>query len=299
MRVRSVYACLALLGAVGGAPSARAAGAALPPIVEPGSEHHVGKIIFVELVTPDLAASKSFYAGLFGWSFEEVQTGGTVYAQARLAGRPVAGLVYRKAEQGRQLRSAWLTFMAVRDVDAATAVAVQHGGKLLLAPASVPDRGRQAVLADPQGAVFAMLASSSGDPPDELVAPGGWIWSALLTRDADADAAFYQNVFDYEVFDLGEAEGAQHLLLSSDEYARATANSLVKDQAGAHPHWLNFVRVDDAPASVAKAVAMGARVVVEPRLDRHGGRVAVLTDPQGAPFGVMEWSNDESRQVTP
>ena len=50
--------------------------------------------------------------------------------------------------------------------------------------------------------MFAVLASTSGDPPDVLAAPGEWIWSSLITSDADADAAFYQALFDYEVFDL-------------------------------------------------------------------------------------------------
>jgi len=68
----------------------------LPAIVEPASqEHHVGKIIFVELVTPDLAAAKQFYAGLFGWTFRDIQAGGTKYAEALLDGRPVAGLIQK------------------------------------------------------------------------------------------------------------------------------------------------------------------------------------------------------------
>ena len=60
----------------------------LPAIVEPASqEHHVGKLIFVELVTPDLAVAKKFYAGLFGWTFRDIQAGGTAYAEAFLGRR--------------------------------------------------------------------------------------------------------------------------------------------------------------------------------------------------------------------
>src|ERR1039457_4497712 len=69
----------------------------LPAIVEPASqEHHVGKVIFVELVTPDLAAAKQFYAGLFGWSFSDSRPGTTGFAEASLDGRPVAALVQKK-----------------------------------------------------------------------------------------------------------------------------------------------------------------------------------------------------------
>jgi predicted enzyme related to lactoylglutathione lyase len=192
-----------------------------------------------------------------------------------------------------------LTFVAARDADATTQAALQHGAKLLFAPHSIPDRGREAVLADPQGAVFAVLASSSGDPPDVLAAPGEWIWSALITSDPDTDAAFYQTLFNYEVFELPSDDSAQHLMLASDDYARASANPLPANLPNAHPHWLNFVRVEDTAKMTAKIAALGGRVLVEPRLDRHGGKVALVADPQGAPFGLMEWPDTETKATPP
>jgi predicted enzyme related to lactoylglutathione lyase len=271
----------------------------VPALVEPASqEHHVGKVIFVELVTPDLAAAKQFYAGMFGWTFRDIQAGGTEYAEASLDGRPVAGLVHKEIPAGEHRQPAWLSFIAVRDVDATAKIAVEKGAKVLREPHSVPDRGREAVLADPQGAVFAVLASSSGDPPDVLAAPGEWIWSSLIAGDPDTDAAFYQALFDYEVFDLSSDAGAQHLLLASGDYARASANSLPANRPNSHSHWLNYVRVDDTDKMTAKAVALGGRVVVEPRIDRHGGKLAVVADPQGAPFGLIEWPDTESKEVS-
>jgi hypothetical protein len=270
----------------------------LPAIVEPASqEHHVGKIIFVELITPNLAAAKKFYAGLFGWTFRDIQAGGTEYAEAFLDGRPVAGLIHRNLPAGEQRQPAWLTFFAVRDVDAAKKVAMQNAAKVLFEPHSIPDRGREAVLSDPKGAVFAVLASSSGDPPDVLAAPGEWIWSSLITSDPGTDAAFYQKLFDYEVFELPASASAQHLLLACDNYARASVNTLPANKPNSHPHWINYVRVEDAVKMAAKVVALGGRVVVEPRIDRQGGRVAVVADPLGAHFGLLEWLETESKEA--
>src|SRR5208283_3109550 len=96
---------------------------------------------------------------------------------------------------------AWLTYISTRDVDVATKIAVERGAKVLFEPHTLPDRGREAVFADPQGAIFAALASSSGDPPEVLAAPGDWIWSSLITSDPKADAPFYQALFSYDVFD--------------------------------------------------------------------------------------------------
>jgi uncharacterized protein len=66
----------AIILGIMGAVSSVAAPLQLPALVEPASpEHHAGKIVFVELVTPDLAAAKQFYAGLFGWTFRDIQAG--------------------------------------------------------------------------------------------------------------------------------------------------------------------------------------------------------------------------------
>jgi len=291
----------ALLGIVAAMP-VMAVPLYLPTLVEPASqEQHVGKVIFVELVTPDLAAAKQFYAGLFGWTFRDIQTGGEgiTYAEASLDGHVVAGLVHKAIPTGEHRQPAWLTFIAVRDVDAAQQIALQQGAKVLFEPHSIPDRGREAVFADPQGAVFAVLASTSGDPPDVLAAPGEWIWSSLITSDPDAGAAFYQALFDYEVFGLPADGGSGHLLLATDNYARASVNSLPASKPTMHPHWLNYIRVEDAVKTTAKLVALGGRVLVEPRVDRQGGKVAVVADPLGAPFGLLEWPESESKQVTP
>lgn len=287
----------ALLGVAGAVPAA-ASPLELPAIVEPASqEHHIGKVIFVELVTPDLAAAKQFYAGLFGWTFRDIQAGGTEYAEASLDGQPVAGLLHKEVPAGEHRQPAWLTFIAVRDVDAAKTIALQHGAKVLFEPHGIPHRGREAVFADPQGAVFAVLASSSGDPPDVLAESGQWIWSSLRTSDPDTAAAFYQTLFDYEVFELPSDDGTQHLLLASDNYARASVNALPANRPNAYPHWLNYVRVEDAVKMTTKVAALGGRVLVEPRVDRQGGKVAVVADPLGAPFGLLEWPDTESKQV--
>jgi uncharacterized protein len=270
----------------------------LPNVVEPATqEHHVGKVIFVELITPDLAIAKRFYGGLLGWTFRDVNVGPRAYAEALLGDQPVGGLFQKTVSAGEHRAPAWLTYFAVQDVDAATQTAVQHGAKILFAPHSFPNRGRQAVLADPQGAVFAVLASSSGDPPDLLAEPGAWIWSSLITSDPDADAAFYQALFNYEVFEVPAEPGAQHFVLASDGYARASVNPPPVSRPDIYPHWLDYVRVDDATATAAKVVALGGRVLVEPRLSPDGGKIALVADPLGAPFGLLEWPTAGSEEV--
>jgi hypothetical protein len=87
-------------------------------------------------------------------------------------------------------------------------------------------------------------------------------------------------------------------MLASENYARASANSLPGTGPDFHPHWLNYLRVEDAVKTAAKVVALGGRVLVAPRVDRHGGMVAIVADPAGAPFGLLEWQDTQSKEVT-
>jgi uncharacterized protein len=285
----------ALLVVVMGVSTGRAASFELPPLNSPPStEHHVGKMVWADLVTPDLSVAERFYGDLLGWTFKTMHTGKSDYAVALVDGRPVGGLFQKPIPAGEHRQSAWLTFIAVRDVDGAKQAALAHGAKVVADAKSYPLRGRQAVLSDPEGAVFAILASSSGDTPDYLAAPGEWIWSSLLSRNPGAEAAFYQQLFAYDVFDLASDDGLEHVILSSDDFARASVNAMPGDPARRHPHWLNFIRVDHTLDMVAKVRALGGRVLVEPHADRHGGQVAVVADPAGAPFGLMEWTDSDS-----
>ena len=289
---RELLAAL-LLGA--GAAPAAAAQLQLPPITAPSTQQHlVGKVIFQELVTPDLARAKQFYGSLLGWTFRDLAADDLAYAEVMLGDRAIGGLFQRSMPAGEQRQSAWLTYLAALDTDATVQMALQHGAKLLFGPRSFPDRGREAVLTDPQGAVFAVLASSSGDPPDLLAEPGEWIWSSLITRDPDAAAGFYQTLFDCEVYPAPVATGPGHLVLASQGYARASVNPPPAARPDLHPHWLNYVRVDDAASMATRAAALGGRVLVAPRPTLRGGAIALAADPMGAPFGLLQWSTTDS-----
>jgi predicted enzyme related to lactoylglutathione lyase len=294
-------ACAALLGLAASCVGAADAPRLAPLVYPPTAEHRVGKFIFATLVTPDLGVAKRFYGGLFGWTFSDLQTGSTSYTEAMVDGAPVAGFVQRALRPGEPHQPAWLSLIAVDDMDAARKTALKGGARVLSEPHDWPGRGRVAVYADPQGAVFGMLALNSGDPKDELAAPGEWIWRSLFTSDPDAGAAFYQSVFDYEVFDLPDSGAgvAAHTILSSDGYARGSVNGLPPNWTQAHAHWLNFVRVVDAAQSAARAVALGGRMLLAPRPDRHGGNLAIVADPLGAPLGLLEWSESQDAKAAP
>jgi predicted enzyme related to lactoylglutathione lyase len=89
----------------------------VPPIGGTGStEHHPGKVVWVDLVTPNLAGAEHFYSSMFGWTFQQIRPD---YAVALLAGRPLGGILQRAVPTGQKRQPGWLTFIAVPDLEAA------------------------------------------------------------------------------------------------------------------------------------------------------------------------------------
>ena len=292
-RVRRIF-MVGLGAAVAGGLSTTLVRAApttdLPALGPVSSEHHAGKMVFAELVTPDLVTAEQFYTDLFRWSFQNAYVGKTLFGQASFNGRVVAAIVQKKLPEGR--RPIWLSFMATGDVDKAADLAVEHGAQVLMKPHQIANIGRDALLTDPQGAVFGMLASSSGDSPDVLAQPGEWIWSSLVTPDPETDAAFYKALFGYDELSMPDPQDAKHLILTSENYARASVNPMPADHPVSRARWISYVRVQDVAATTAKVTALGGRIVLAPRVDRQGSPIALVADPSGALFGLMQWPED-------
>ena len=257
----------------------------------PTAAHLVGKMVFGALVTPDLIPAERFYSSLFGWRFTNAYLGRTLYGQASLDGRTVAAIVQRPMAAGQ--RPAWRSFLSTADMTQTLDAAVAHGASVLVAPHELANIGRDAVLIDPQGAVFGMLSSAGGDPPDVAAQPGEWIWSSLVTNDPQAEAAFYRAVFSYDVFPSPDPKQASHLILASGSYSRASVNPLPTTHTVSHPRWISYVRVANLATAVSDVTQLGGTVVVPPHQDSQGGTIALAADPRGALFGLLQWSDDD------
>lgn len=258
----------------------------VPSLNDPATtESRPGKFLWVDLFTADAAASTKFYADLFGWEWKTLGTGAQTYQIAYHLGVPVAGAVQHPQAKGEAARARWIGYISVADV-AATVKKVQDlGGRLLLAPRQVPDRGQLAILADPEGALFGVLQSSSGDPADYRPEAGEWNWAQLFAGDDVKAAAFYQSVFGYEV-----QTGPGSTYLSSGGIARAGLSKLPAD-AKHKPAWLGFIAVTNMAETLAKAKTLGGTVIVEPRTTPGGAEVAIIADSVGAAVGLVTLDN--------
>jgi predicted enzyme related to lactoylglutathione lyase len=253
-----------------------------PTSYEPGTP------CWIDLGTPDQDAAATFYGSLFGWSVEEdenaAQTGG--YRVAMLREKAVGG-VMKLMQEGQP--PAWMTYVAVEDADATAARAREAGGTVHAEPMSVLDYGRMAVIADPTGAVFGIWQAGKNVGSGIVGEPGAFIWSEINTRDPEAAKAFYGDVFDWS-FEDEEFEGA-----GTYTTVRVGGKSVgglidITDRVPAEipAHWLVYFAVEDAAATVEQAKNSGGNVAVGPQDIAKVGRIAVLTDPWGAFFAVIQ-----------
>jgi uncharacterized protein len=123
---------------------------------------------------------------------------------------------------------------------------------------------------------------------------GDFIWYELLTSDAGAAQAFYGDIFGWTARDSGQSAMDYRLLKASDGDVGGLMQ--INDEmkaGGARPVWLGYIAVDDVDASVASITRAGGSAQM-PAMDvPKVGRIAMMTDPQGAPFYVMRGASDQ------
>lgn len=279
MMTTLVLAAVLQAGGAGAAPR-------LPPLVDPPTGLSIpGKFVWFDLVTANPQAARAFYGQVFGWSFQAVSDSRD-YTVIAAGPRLIGGIFEPAAPAGGAVGTRWLSFASVSDMDAALAILEQRGFAKLLPATSVPGRGVQAIVRDPQGAIVGLLESASGDPPDEPVAPGEFFWVDLYTRDTAAAAAEYGQL-GYDVVQAGENEG-DRVLLASHGYARAGITPLPADAR--EPGWLPYVQVENVAATTAAAVAAGGKLLLPPDPAVLDGNLAVIGDPLGGVIGIIHWT---------
>ncbi|MGX2993596.1 VOC family protein [Streptomyces sp. JNUCC 64] len=138
----------------------------------------------LDLGTPDLDGATAFYGVLFDWTFRPAGPGTGAHGTFQLEGGGVAGGTTVAAGRGP---SSWTVSYRSDDVDATASAAREHGGSVLLDPVDVPDEGRTAVLADPDGVGFGVWRPGAVEGLDLVGVPGALCWTELHSADPAAE----------------------------------------------------------------------------------------------------------------
>jgi predicted enzyme related to lactoylglutathione lyase len=117
-----------------------------------------GTPVWNEVVTPDIDRAVAFYAAVLGMGSETMDMeGGSYTVLTNAAGRQIGGAMNPPTEE---VPPHWNVYFNVVDVDASVATSEELGGKVVAPAFDVPGVGRMAVVADPQGAMFSLMASA-------------------------------------------------------------------------------------------------------------------------------------------
>jgi predicted enzyme related to lactoylglutathione lyase len=182
-----------------------------------------------------------------------------------------------------------MPYVWVNDVDAITARATQLGGKVLAPAMDIPNVGRMSVLQDPQGANFSIFMGREHQGAARLAPkPGTFVWTELLTTDADHARRFYCDLLGWTFKDMPMGPTMKYTVFQVADKPAAGMMQMEGPQfQGVPPNWTSYLSVANCDAAVAQAQKLGARVMV-PAQDVPGtGRFSVLQDPAGAVIAII------------
>lgn len=247
------------------------------------TQHAAGTPCWLDLMTPDLAAVGPFYRALFGWTYEESGPEFGGYQTAHLGGAPVGGLC---PVPGDTIPASWNVYFASDDVREGADCIRRLGGQVSMGPIQVADHGHTLIGTDPSGVVFSLWQADRYAGMGITGVPGAFTWAELHTRDADRARDFYTALLGGTSQPLPEME--YHLLSHG---GAETAGIMQMDDLHWPPdlpsYWMVYFGVENTDRAVETAQANGGRLVAGPH-DSPYGRLAVLQDPAGATFSVIQ-----------
>lgn len=241
--------------------------------------------VWVDLGAKDAAAAREFYQTLFGWQIEvnpDPMYGG--YGLAKVNGVDAAGI---GPTQSPDQPSMWSIYIGTEDVDGLAKKVEAAGGTVVAPPFDVGDQGRMAVFIDPTGAaISAWQGTRMGG--FQTTGVNAYGWSELTSTDIERALTFYRAVFGWESRRSPMPGGPDYIEFQLDGESVAGGWAMDSAQMGGAPsQWMVYFAVDDVDAAFRTATEHGGREVTAPQA-YPGGRFAMVTDPEGAAFGLLK-----------
>jgi uncharacterized protein len=255
-------------------------------VTSPSSRYAPGVFCWAGLATSDPAGATAFYASLFGWQSEQLPAGdfGT-YTSLRRDGKEVA-ILYRQTREARATRAAphWTPFVSVEDADASARRARELGGVVLREPIDFQDAGRVVAVRDPTGGILSLWQPRTHAGAELVDGVGALSWHELATDDVDRAKSFYAGLlgWKYQAF-----LGGHTTITSGDDRIGWMRERTRREQGVTPTGWMPYFGVESAPDTRRQGEQSGGRTLATPT-DSPIGCTALLTDPQGAMFALLE-----------
>lgn len=248
-----------------------------------------GTCCWWDIAVLDQDRAVAFYQAVFGWTSVEMPAPeGSRYTIFRHDGRDVAAAYpLEETLRAQGVPPHWLTYVAVDRVEDAVEQAAALGGTVMVPRFEVEPHGRGAVLQDPTGAPFAVWEAGTTAGAAVLDQVGAVCWSELASRDAPRSAAFFTQLFGWTTEDR-PVEGMEYAYFLRGETPAGGLLQMTKEWGDVPSHWMTYVQVADCEATAARVAEAGGTVCVAPTEIPGVGTMAVINDPDGAVFSVLQ-----------
>ena len=248
------------------------------------SEYTPGTFCSVDLAAADTEKGKAFYTGLFGWDAGDVYREWTPFS---LDGKLVAGLFSQPDEQREAgVPPNWVSYVSVTDAESLAARAVERGGSVIAPPSDIGEGGRMGVLADPQGAVFAIWQPIGHAGAEVVNVPGALTWNQLNTSDPGTAISFYSDLFGWTTEQVAGGDAPYWTFRNSENWMNGGVMALPPGMP-APPHWLPYFASGGLEGHLARVKELGGTPLT-PIMPLPTGNIFVAQDSQGAAFGLFE-----------
>ena len=258
------------------------------------TRYEAGTFSWADLATSDQEAAKEFYAGLFGWDYDDRPIGGgAVYTMCLLDGREVAAITAQsEQERGQGIPPHWNSYITAHGVDDQAPRVTELNGNLIAPPFDVLDAGRMALAADPTGAVFALWEPRDNIGAGLVNAPGALAWNELATTDVEAAKQFYADLFGWTYEELGGDTPMTYWVIRNGDRTNGGIRALSQFEQGSPPFWFPYFGAGSCDQSGAQAEKLGGKVLMQ-TTPLPQGAFNVIADPQGAAFALFEGHFDD------
>jgi predicted enzyme related to lactoylglutathione lyase len=247
-----------------------------------------GRFVWYEDLAQDPKAAVDFYSDVVGWKTEPFE-GNHDYTMWVSSQGPLGGVMKLPPEAAKmQAPPHWMAHVQVENVDATAQLAKKLGGKIHKEPEDIPTVGRFAVIGDPQGAFISIFNPANPMTLHDTSKPGEFCWNELLTSDSLAAFNFYSQLFGWKIvqeMDMGPM-GTYRVFGIGDKQMGGIMTT--PKASPTPPMWIYYAETPDLDAAVTRAKKRGARVMNGPMDVPGGGRIAQMTDPQGAAFALHQ-----------
>jgi predicted enzyme related to lactoylglutathione lyase len=179
----------------------------------------------------------------------------------------------------------WTTYLGTEDIESVTSGVTAAGGSVVVPAMALEALGSMAIYTDPTGAAFGAWQFGEHTGFNVYDAPGSVSWCEAMVGDFEQGKAFYTQVFGFTYEDMS-SEGMTYAMFSVPGGERP-AGGIGLVEGGQPPYWSVTFNVTNTDATLERAKAAGSTVLVEP-FDFEFGRVAIITGPDGEPFGILQ-----------